>query len=104
MSESRITARFSPGRWWGFNGVDDLELSDGILTRRHFRIFGRRAPTTHNLASIKVISREVRTDKRSGRAAWLRMTVDIDGSRKIFTGHVEGGEPFAAALTRLTAR
>jgi hypothetical protein len=31
------------------------------------------------------------------------MTVAIDGSRKLFTGHVEDGEPFAAALIRLTA-
>jgi hypothetical protein len=44
VADFEIAARFSPGPWWGFNGVDELELSGDVLTRMHYRVFRGRVP------------------------------------------------------------
>jgi hypothetical protein len=103
VNEPTVAARFSPGRWWGFNGVDDLELSNGVLTRTHSHIFGGRTPKSFDIGSVQLVSQEIRVSK-SGRRNWLRMIISIDGSTKVFTGHVEDGQPFAAVLSRMTTR
>lgn len=90
-------ARFSPGPWWGFNGVDRLELTADGLTVHHFR-FTHRVPTVYEMSSIAVISSKIRADKRTGRAKWMRMTLRLNASTRTFTGHAEDGEPFLAAL------
>jgi len=46
VNDFEIAARFSPGPWWGFNGVDDLELSGEVLTWRHYRLFRGKVPVT----------------------------------------------------------
>lgn len=102
QSESTISARFSPGPWWGFNGVDDLELSDGVLTRRHVHIFGGRRSTYFKIGAIGFLLQEIRAGRRNRQDKWLRMTISIGGRKQIFTGHIEDGKPFATALSRMT--
>lgn len=104
MTDFKIAARFSPGPWWGFNGVDELELSGDVLTRKHYRVFRGRVPVTSPLSSVEVVSREVRLDKQSGQPKWVRLTLVIDGARRTFTGHVDDGKPFADALAKATSR
>ncbi|GAA4264907.1 hypothetical protein GCM10022256_05190 [Frondihabitans peucedani] len=104
MTDFEIAARFSPGPWWGFNGVDELKLSSDVLTRKHYRVFRGKVPVTSPLSSVEVVSREVRLDKRSGRPNWVRMTLMIDGARTTFTGHANDGKSFADALAEATSR
>ena len=67
MTDFEIPAQFSPGPWWGFNGVDELELSGDVLTRVRYRVFGGKVPVTSPLSSVDVVSREVHLDKQSGQ-------------------------------------
>jgi len=104
VTDVEIAARFSPGPWWGFNGVDELKLSGDVLTRKHYRVFRGKVPVTSPLSSVEVVSREVRLDKQSGQPKWVRLTLMIDGTRTTFTGHVDDGKPFADALAKAMSR
>lgn len=104
VNDFEIVARFSPGPWWGFNGVDDLELSGEVLTRRHYRLFRGKVPVRFAVRSIEFISQSVRLDKRSGQPKWVRMTLRIDGAERTFTGHFPDGKPFADALSAAAVR
>jgi hypothetical protein len=104
VTDFEITARFSLGPWWGFNGVDELKLSTDVLTRKHYRVFRGNVPVTSPLSSVEVVSREVRLDKQSGQPKWVRMTLKIDGARTTFAGHANDGKPFADALAEATSR
>ncbi|WP_139195931.1 MULTISPECIES: hypothetical protein [unclassified Curtobacterium] len=100
MTNSFVTARFSPGPWWGFNGVDVLELDDVSLVRRRFKLLRGRVPTAVSLSSVALVSVEVRSRKRGGDAQWVRMVLLLGGARRTFTGRVRDGRPFAQALAR----
>jgi hypothetical protein len=102
VKPSAITARFSPGPWWGFNGIDFLELSDGILTRKHLRLSRGYVPVNIPVSRIDSVSYKVRVGK-NGQAKWVRMTLRIGWSKKTFTGRIVDGEPFAEALSKVVA-
>lgn len=103
VTNSLMTARFSPGPWWGFNGVDVLELDDVSLVRRRFTLLRGRVPTAVSLSSVALVSVEVRPRKRDGDPQWVRMVLLLGGARKTFTGRVRDGLPFAQALARRVA-
>lgn len=104
VSNSLVIARFSPGPWWGFNGVDVLELDDVSLVRRRFKLLRGRVPTAVPLTSVSLVSVEVRPKKRGRDPQWVRMVLLFGGARKVFTGRVRDGQPFAQALTRRLTR
>lgn len=104
MNDVHIDARFSPGPWWGYNGVDRLELSGEVFTRTRYRLLRGNVPMAFALNSIEFVSQEVQRDKRSGQPKWVRMTLLIHGAKKTFTGHVDDGKPFAEALSKATAQ
>lgn len=103
VTNSLVTARFSPGPWWGFNGVDVLELDDVSLVRRRFGLLSGRVPIAASLSSVALVSVEVRPRKRGGDPHWVRMVLLLGGARRTFTGRVSDGRPFAEELARRVA-
>ena len=43
VNDFKISARFSPGPWRVFNGVDDLVLSHKFFMRKSYRLFQDKA-------------------------------------------------------------
>ena len=95
-------ADFSPGRWWGFNGIQRLVLTadqlyvvpQGLaLTRGRLR---RSLP----IAGIQRVS--WRTREGFGRQA-VRMTLSAGVRSRNYTSIYQEGAEFAAKLTQLVS-
>lgn len=102
MDESQSVARFSPGPWWGFNGVDLLKVSNEGFTREHRRLIRGRVTVVVPIESVVMLSLETVAGKRSGQPEWVRMILLVEGVRQTFIGHIDDGMPFADALSSAT--
>jgi len=104
MHTTRAFARFSPGPWWGFNGVDELVVTDATFIRTHLHVFGGQVPSTYPLSTVQVLSSNIGVETRSGEPRWAHLTVILDGRKRSFTGQATDGMPFIEALTAATLK
>lgn len=87
---------FSPGPWWGFNGVRTLLLTDRRLIAVP-RPDWRRQPPSYDLTGIEEVSwRRRRAVVGSGHVVALRL--HLDSRAKRFTSKYEYAEDFASRL------
>ena len=89
-------ARMSPGPWWGFNGVNTLELRNGLFVHSFYVIFHGFVSRNYELHTVEIESRGVRS--RRGKR-WSTLVQTMGGTRRTFIGHPEDSEPFIDALT-----
>jgi hypothetical protein len=87
MNNGKVTARFSPGPWWGFNGVDHLDLDEDSLTRKHHFVFTGFVPMRYRLRDVRLISVKERKGLLQHRMTWTTLVLSLDGERRLFTGH-----------------
>jgi hypothetical protein len=92
-------ADFSPGPWWGFNGIQTL-----VVTSNHLHVVQRGVALTRGRLrksvptdSIRAVEWHVR--RLLGREA-VRMTVTADGWRSTFTSKYRQGVEVAKTLAQ----
>ena len=95
-------ADFSPGRWWGFNGIQRLVLTADQLyvVPQGLALTRGRLRRTLPIAGIQRVS--WRTQERFGRQA-VRMTLSTGVRSRNYTSIYQEGAEFAAKLTQLVS-
>lgn len=88
-------ARMSPGPWWGFNGVNTLELRNGLLVHSFYVIFHGYVSRNYELRTVTIESRGVRERRRK---RWTSLVLTTGGTRRAFIGRPDDAEPFIDAL------
>jgi hypothetical protein len=103
MTNGKVIARFSPGPWWGFNGVDHLELDEDSLTRKHYLASTGFVPMRYMLRDVRVISAKERKGLLQRSKTWTTLVLSLDGERRLFTGHTGEVAAFVKALQEASA-
>ncbi|ARC58212.1 hypothetical protein AS850_14095 [Frondihabitans sp. 762G35] len=93
--EPRRSVRMSPGPWWGFNGVDRLELRPGLLVHSHFILFHGYLSRVHELEQVEIVSVG---EVRRGSKRVLKLRLRLNGRVRLFTGWAHDAAPFVEAL------
>jgi hypothetical protein len=95
-------ADFSPGRWWGFNGIQTL-----VLTADHVHVVPQGLALTRGrlrrslaTAGIQRVNWQMRD--RFGRKV-VRMTVETGGKILSYASKYQNGADLAAELTQLVS-
>lgn len=99
MKPSDRSGLFSPGRWWGFNGVLRLSVADDSLVIVPVGGWKSRPRSERRIALSKIELLSLRT--RSGlfgRPAVLVVELRIDGKRSTFTSKYQDQVQFLNAL------
>lgn len=89
------SARMSPGPWWGFNGVDRLELRPGFLIHSHYILFHGYMSRVYDFDQVQVESAQEK-QRRGKRIIALRLRLNDRSHR--FTGWAEDAAPLVQAL------
>lgn len=95
-------AEFSPGPWWGFNGVRTVVLTASAVHIQRKRWLGGTAAdaTTLDLADIRDVTYEVR--RRAGHES-VRLTLRTGGFPRVFTSKYREALALAEQLHALVA-
>ncbi|CAN5333970.1 hypothetical protein BH09ACT1_BH09ACT1_12790 [soil metagenome] len=94
VSES-VSARMSPGPWWGYNGINTLEIRSGVLVHSFRVLFYGYLSRVYDLADVEV---ELRSSfERRGRR-WISLRLRMQSNHQLFTGFPADSEPFINAL------
>jgi hypothetical protein len=89
----------SPGPGWGFNGINTLELRNGLLVHSFFVLFHGYVSRVYDLADVHVESHD--SFERRGRR-WTSLRLRMNSKHQLFTGHPTDSERFVDALTSAT--
>jgi hypothetical protein len=98
---TRVGVKVSPGPWWGFNGVDTLELRNGLFVRS-FRM-GRHGSVSRIYEIDEVVIESHGVARRRGRN-WSTLVLVLAGKRQRFIGFPAAVEPFVAELKSATSQ
>jgi hypothetical protein len=95
-------ADFSPGRWWGFNGIQTL-----VLTADHVHVVPQGLALTRDrlrrhLATADIETVSWRMLERFGRKV-VRMTLEAGGKSRNYTSKYQNGADLATELTQLVS-
>jgi hypothetical protein len=95
-------ADFSPGRWWGFNGIQTLVLTADQVHVVPQGLAFTRGRLRRSLATAGIQTVSWRMREQSGRTV-IRMTVETGGKILDYTSKYQNGADLATELTQLVS-